>query len=417
MKTYRLLIVDDSKFTRQLLREFLQQLEHEVIAETSRYDEALYAYRTYTPDITIIGLSATSEESSRLLQTIMEDDPSSKIIVCCSAVQQALLVSAVKMGASGYLLKPFSQEDVQDCIGRHGSNSATALPALSTDITPAQSAEQLVHAILEVEEKMPPLQAAIQEAPHFPDLSFEFEPAELDLGKPKLLTDLVRLDHELRFTTGTPLSRVSIASIAGEPEEPDLPDPVSLEPEHSEPEPEISVEVQDQARDEAPQYEEEICMNKPDKESITLPQAEQTIALTNASASSSAGEEVGGEQPSHTFYEADLNPAHIHQLLEQFQQIAGLLPLAAASSQLAIPATPVIGERKEMTRTHMCNWSEAVEGDLKDYLVVCTEGENKLSIEMGSYGKKQTLMFTMSGFFELVQWLEDTIGRPAAAQP
>ncbi|OCT14153.1 hypothetical protein A8709_25245 [Paenibacillus pectinilyticus] len=70
-----------------------------------------------------------------------------------------------------------------------------------------------------------------------------------------------------------------------------------------------------------------------------------------------------------------------------------------------------IGPMKNFTSSVMCNWSEEVNNDMTQYLVVCTEAENKIEIEMaGANGQKQSITVTIESFNQLAAWLQVQLG-------
>lgn len=70
-----------------------------------------------------------------------------------------------------------------------------------------------------------------------------------------------------------------------------------------------------------------------------------------------------------------------------------------------------IGPMKNFTSSVMCNWSEELNGEMAQYLVVCTEAENKIEIEMaGANGQKQSIAVTIESFNQLAAWLQVQLG-------
>jgi DNA-binding NarL/FixJ family response regulator len=70
-----------------------------------------------------------------------------------------------------------------------------------------------------------------------------------------------------------------------------------------------------------------------------------------------------------------------------------------------------IGPMKNFTSSVMCNWSEELNGEMSQYLVVCTEAENKIEIEMAvAGGQKQSITVTIESFNQLAAWLQVQLG-------
>lgn len=72
------------------------------------------------------------------------------------------------------------------------------------------------------------------------------------------------------------------------------------------------------------------------------------------------------------------------------------------------------GPMKNFTSSYMCNWNEEVNGEMSQFLVVATEAENKISIEVMSNGtERQTIHLSIDGFNQLGAWLQDKLGNGA----
>ena len=93
----RILIVDDSRTSRRMLREMLQGLGHEVIGEATNGQEAVVCFKDYQPDIVTLDITI---------------DPSAKVIMVTAAGQKSKILEAIKAGASDYVVKPMTKEQL-----------------------------------------------------------------------------------------------------------------------------------------------------------------------------------------------------------------------------------------------------------------------------------------------------------------
>ena len=105
------LIVDDSDFMRNLLREILES-EYEIVAEAANGVEAVEYYAEYDPDIVVMDLVMPLRDGIEATEEIKEADPSARVIMCSSIGQQERLRSAIKVGAAGFITKPFKEPSV-----------------------------------------------------------------------------------------------------------------------------------------------------------------------------------------------------------------------------------------------------------------------------------------------------------------
>jgi YesN/AraC family two-component response regulator len=66
------------------------------------------------------------------------------------------------------------------------------------------------------------------------------------------------------------------------------------------------------------------------------------------------------------------------------------------------------GKLKSFVSSLMCHWQEERNGVMTNYSVVCTESENQLFIEWRDQSdQKQVIPFTIDGFRQLADWLEN----------
>ncbi|MNC62962.1 hypothetical protein D3C75_1130450 [compost metagenome] len=65
---------------------------------------------------------------------------------------------------------------------------------------------------------------------------------------------------------------------------------------------------------------------------------------------------------------------------------------------------------KKFVSSYMCNWSEDMNGQVQAYLVICTESENRVSVEVtGENQVKQKIELSLEGFKQLMSWMEDKL--------
>lgn len=112
----KVLIVDDAIFMRIKIKEILEQSGHKVIAEANNGVKAVAAYKTYKPDIVTMDISMPTDNGIDAVQKIINYDKNAKIIMISSVQQKITIVDAIRKGAKGYILKPFSQEKIVETI-------------------------------------------------------------------------------------------------------------------------------------------------------------------------------------------------------------------------------------------------------------------------------------------------------------
>jgi two-component system chemotaxis response regulator CheY len=109
------LIVDDSEFMRNLLREILEE-EFDVAEEAENGVEAVELYQEHRPDLVMMDIVMPIRDGIEATEEIKEASPNSNIIMCTSIGQEEKMKAAIKAGADGYITKPFQKPSVMDAI-------------------------------------------------------------------------------------------------------------------------------------------------------------------------------------------------------------------------------------------------------------------------------------------------------------
>ena len=111
--TIRILIADDHSVVRQGLRMFLAlDPELEVAGEASDGAEAVRKARELQPDVVLMDLLMPVMDGITAIGEIRREMPGTEVIALTSVLEDASVVSAVKAGAIGYLLKDTQSDEL-----------------------------------------------------------------------------------------------------------------------------------------------------------------------------------------------------------------------------------------------------------------------------------------------------------------
>jgi two-component system chemotaxis response regulator CheY len=113
--TKRVLVVDDSAFMRNLLKQVLAG-EHEVVGEAENGVEAVELYRELQPDVVTMDIVMPIRDGIEATAEIKSFDPSAVVVMCTSVGQEEKMRAAVQAGADGYITKPFQKPNVLQAI-------------------------------------------------------------------------------------------------------------------------------------------------------------------------------------------------------------------------------------------------------------------------------------------------------------
>jgi two-component system invasion response regulator UvrY len=115
----RVLVVDDHPIVRAGLRRIAEDDRGmTVTAEATNGDAALVALRQHPADVVLLDVSMPGSPFTETLRRLREEHPSVRILVLSAHPEDQWAVRALRGGASGYLTKDHSPEQLLDAIRR-----------------------------------------------------------------------------------------------------------------------------------------------------------------------------------------------------------------------------------------------------------------------------------------------------------
>jgi DNA-binding NarL/FixJ family response regulator len=106
----------------------------EVVAEAGTAREAVEKVVTYSPDVVVMDIRLPGGSGIEACAEISEKYPSVKIIMLTSYAEDEMLFSAIRAGASGYVLKQIGADDLIRAIEAVGRGEALLDPAVTQRI-------------------------------------------------------------------------------------------------------------------------------------------------------------------------------------------------------------------------------------------------------------------------------------------
>ena len=112
----KVLIVDDSRFMRNIIREVLEEGGHEIISEADNGYDGIEAYIALDPDLVTMDITMGGKDGIRAVEEIKEHDPEAKIIVVSALNEKTIRINEPGINASAYIMKPFDKEVLLDKV-------------------------------------------------------------------------------------------------------------------------------------------------------------------------------------------------------------------------------------------------------------------------------------------------------------
>jgi two-component system chemotaxis response regulator CheY len=115
----KVMLVDDSAFMRNMLKKLVTENGAEVVAEAGDGGEALNKYQQAHPDLVFMDIMMPNVNGIEGLKKIMSTDKNAKIVMCTSVGQEKVVAEAVESGASDFIVKPFTPDDIKTIIAKY----------------------------------------------------------------------------------------------------------------------------------------------------------------------------------------------------------------------------------------------------------------------------------------------------------
>ncbi len=110
------IIADDSRTMRELLKLIISNLNVEVIAEVTNGTDAVAKAVEHRPDIVCLDIDMPGMHGLDALQEIRQKVTGTKVMMISGNSKREAVMSAVKYGAVGFILKPFDPDKVGEAI-------------------------------------------------------------------------------------------------------------------------------------------------------------------------------------------------------------------------------------------------------------------------------------------------------------
>jgi two-component system chemotaxis response regulator CheY len=108
----RVLVADDARFMRQLIREIIEPEGFEVVGEAADGRAVVEEFTRLQPDIVTMDIVMPKRSGIDAVKEILALDPGAKIVMVSALGQEALVMEALEAGASDYVVKPFKPDAV-----------------------------------------------------------------------------------------------------------------------------------------------------------------------------------------------------------------------------------------------------------------------------------------------------------------
>ena len=113
----KILVVDDSAFTRKIIIDILTKVGYEIAGEAENGSEAINLYKKTKPDLVtmdIIMAEVDNIDGIGAVREIVKMDPKARILMVTAVGLRESLNQAQQAGARGFIIKPFNSSALID---------------------------------------------------------------------------------------------------------------------------------------------------------------------------------------------------------------------------------------------------------------------------------------------------------------
>lgn len=131
----KILVVDDHTLVREGTAKMLELAgEFEVVGQASAARESLDQIRKLNPDVVLMDIKMPGINGIEATRMIKQEWPEVEVIILSMYDEDEYVVEAVKAGATGYLLKDSSQDDLARAIRIVHSGGSLIQPGLARKV-------------------------------------------------------------------------------------------------------------------------------------------------------------------------------------------------------------------------------------------------------------------------------------------
>ena len=132
MAKQRILLVDDHEVVRLGLKSLLERNpQFDIVGEAGSAREALEQVEALQPDVVVMDIRLPGTSGIEACEEIVNHHPNTKVIMLTSYAEDEMLFSAIRAGASGYILKQIGSDDLIKALEAVGRGEALLDPAVT----------------------------------------------------------------------------------------------------------------------------------------------------------------------------------------------------------------------------------------------------------------------------------------------
>jgi DNA-binding NarL/FixJ family response regulator len=128
----RVIVVDDHDLLRKGLRDLLTEHGLRVVGEAGDGEDAVRLVTHAAPDVVVMDLNMPRMSGVEATRRLAEVAPNSRVLVLTVSADDETVAHAIEAGATGYLLKDASGEDIAAGVRAAAAGEALISPSIAS---------------------------------------------------------------------------------------------------------------------------------------------------------------------------------------------------------------------------------------------------------------------------------------------
>ena len=109
----KVLLVDDNAMTREMMKDLLTEMGHEVVGEAGDGEEAIKIFTELRPELVLLDMIMPVKTGLQALPELKAINPAAKIVMVTAVQQETINQELMDKGATAILHKPFMYEELE----------------------------------------------------------------------------------------------------------------------------------------------------------------------------------------------------------------------------------------------------------------------------------------------------------------
>jgi DNA-binding NarL/FixJ family response regulator len=127
----RVMVVDDHPMWREAVARDLSTAGFDVVATAGTGEEALHRAAAARPQVVVLDLQIPGPDGVEVTGRLVQADPARRILILSASGEQGDVLAAVKAGATGYLVKSASRDELLAAVRRVAAGDTVFTPGLA----------------------------------------------------------------------------------------------------------------------------------------------------------------------------------------------------------------------------------------------------------------------------------------------